>query len=139
MEEAVRVFRIVMDSRRDNPVWAVNCIRLSAVVTREQLRHNRAIFDHMQQMSRERSDLSDRMMESYQKRSQAYDRMFDRYSEAIRGVDSYRDPINDWTVEIPTGYGNAWTDGSNYVFSDDANFDPNVGSTKDWERMSRQR
>lgn len=138
-DDRIRIFKIVADSRKDNPVWAENCIKLAATVTRDQLRHQRAIFNRMQQISKTRSEISDMIVDSYQKRSEAYDRIFDNYSEAIRGVDSYLDPIKDRKIELPTGYDNAWTNGSDYIISDDAGFNPNVGSTQNWERMKLQR
>ena len=135
----VRIFKIITDSRKDNPVWAENCIKLSASVTRDKIRQQRAVFNRMQQISKTQSEIGDMIMDSYQKRNDAYDRIFDNYSQAIRGVDSYRDPINDWKIDLPTGYDNAWTNGSEYVVSDDAGFNPNVGSTQNWEQMKRQR
>jgi len=139
INDRIRIFKIITDSRKDNPVWAENCIKLSATVTRDQLRHQRAIFNRMQQISKTQSEIGDMIMDSYQKRNDAYDRIFDNYSQAIRGVDSYMDPINNWKIDLPTGHDNAWTNGSEYIISDDAGFDPNVGSTQKWERMKRQR
>ena len=135
----VRIFKIITDSRKDNPVWAENCIKLSASVTRDKIRQQRAVFNRMQQISKTQSEIGDMIMDSYKKRNDAYDRIFDNYSQAIRGVDSYKDPINDWKIDLPTGYDNAWTNGSDYIVSDDAGFDPNVGSTQNWEQMKRQR
>jgi hypothetical protein len=139
IDNRIKIFKIITDSRRDNPVWAENCLKLSATVTRDQLRRQRAIFNRMQQISRTQSEIGDMIMDSYQKRNDAYDRIFDNYSQAIRGVDSYADPINNWKIELPTGYDNAWTNGSDYIISDDPGFNPNIGSTQDWQRMSRQR
>jgi len=139
IDNRIKIFKIITDSRKDNPVWAENCLKLSATVTRDQLRHQRAIFNRMQQISRTQSEIGDMIMDSYQKRNDAYDRIFDNYSQAIRGVDSYADPINNWKIELPAGYDNAWTNGSDYIISDDPGFNPNVGSTQDWQRMSRQR
>ncbi len=64
---------------------------------------------------------------------------FDNYIQGLRGVETYNDPVNNWKVEIPVGYENAWTNGSDYVFSDNIQFDPNQGSTQNWTRMERQR
>jgi hypothetical protein len=138
IDEKIRIFKIITDSRKDNPLWIENGIKLAATVTREQLRHQNAIFNRMQQISRTQSEIGDMIMDSYQKRQQAYDRVFDNYSQAVRGVDSYRDPINDWKMDLPTGYDNAWTNGSDYILSDDAGFNPNIGSTQNWEQMKRQ-
>ncbi len=65
--------------------------------------------------------------------------MFDSYSQAYRGVDTYVDPVNNWNVQLPTGYDNAWTNGSDYVFSDSPSFNPNVISTGNWQQMTRKR
>jgi len=139
MNDHVKVFKIIADSRKDNPKWMEDYVKLSATITRDQLCQQRAIFNRMKQISRSQSEMGDMIMDSYQKRNAAYDRIYDNYSEAIRGVDTYRDPINNWEVELPTGYGRAWTNGSEYIFSDDANYNPNIGSTQDWQQMQRNR
>jgi hypothetical protein len=138
-DEKIRIFKIITDSRKENPVWAINCTKLGASVTREQLRQQNAIFNRMQQIRQTQSEISDMIMDSYQKRSASYDRVFDNYSQAVRGVDTYTDPVNNWNVDLPTGCDTAWTDGSDYLFSMDPGFNPNIGSTVNWERMRRQR
>ena len=65
--------------------------------------------------------------------------MFDNYSQAYRGVDTYVDPVNNWNIELPTGYDNAWTNGSDYVFSDSPSYNPNVSATGNWTQMTRKR
>lgn len=43
-------------------------------------------------------------------------------------------------VELPSGYGNAWTNGlGEYVLSDEPGFDPNRGSDQDWRKIERKR
>ena len=59
--------------------------------------------------------------------------------QALRGVDRYVDPINNWNVDLPTGYDNAWTNGTDYVFSDSPSFNPNTLSTGNWQRMTPKR
>ena len=76
--------------------------------------------------------------QGYQRRSAAYDHMFDKYIQGLRGVETYRDPVNNWDVEIPVGYENAWTNGTDYVSSDSPNFDPNVSSNQNWHKMKRE-
>ncbi|MEW6721108.1 MAG: hypothetical protein AB1346_11720 [Thermodesulfobacteriota bacterium] len=133
------LFRVMLDSYLENPAWAEAGTRLAATVTREQLRHQQAVFDRMQQIRRSQQEVSDMIVKGYRQRSAAQDRIFDKYSEAVRGVDTYRDPVNDREIQLPTGMRNAWTDGSEYVFSDQSDFNPNVGSNKNWQRMERKR
>lgn len=132
-------YKIVIATRQENPRYTVELTRLMATITREQLRQQQAIFNRMQQIHRTQEEISDMIYEGYQKRSAAYDRMFDNYSQALRGLETYSDPVNNYNVELPTGYNSAWTNGIDYVISDSASFDPNVGSTQNWHKMERHR
>ncbi len=133
----ITAYKIVVASRQDNPRWGVEYARLIATITREQLRQQQAIFQRMQQIHRTMTEIDDMIYEGYQRRSAAYDHMFDNYIQGLRGVDTYMDPVNNWKVEIPVGYENAWTNGSDYVFSDSSQFDPNIGSNQNWHKMKR--
>jgi hypothetical protein len=139
MPAKIRTFQIALMSRYDNPVWQVSYTRLCALVTREKLRQQQAIFARYQQIHKTLEECNDIIWQTYQNKSAAEDRMFDGYSQALRGVDTYVDPVNKWNVELPTGYDNAWTNGTDYVFSDSASFDPNVLSTGSWQKMTRKR
>jgi hypothetical protein len=139
MPAKIRRFQISLMSRFNNPVWQVSYTRLCAVVTREQLRQQQAIFARYQQIHKTLEETSDIIWQTYQNKSAAEDRIFDNYSQALRGVDTYVDPVNNWNVDLPTGYGNAWTNGSDYVFSENPGFNPNVELNGNWQRMSRKR
>jgi hypothetical protein len=134
----ITAYKIVVASRQDNPRWGVEHVRLLATITREQLRQQQAIFQRMQQIHKTLTEIDDMIYEGYQRRSAAYDHMFDNYIQGLRGVETYRDPVNNWKVEIPVGYENAWTNGTDYVFSDSTSFDPNVGSSQNWHKMKRE-
>jgi hypothetical protein len=133
----ITAYKIVVATRQDNPRWGVEYARLLATITREQLRQQQAIFQRMQQIHKTLTEIDDMIYEGYQRRSAAYDHMFDNYIQGLRGVDTYVDPVNNWKVDIPVGYENAWTNGIDYVFSDSANFDPNLGSNQNWHKMKR--
>ncbi|OGD10496.1 MAG: hypothetical protein A2Y86_09185 [Candidatus Aminicenantes bacterium RBG_13_62_12] len=139
MPSKVRMFQIAVYSRQDNPVFNVSYTRLAAIVTREQLRQQQAIFARFQQIHKTLEETNDIIWQTYQNRSESYDRMFDNYSQAYRGVDTYVDPVNNWNIELPTGYDNAWTNGSDYVFSDSPSYNPNISSTGNWTQMTRKR
>ena len=139
MPAKIRLFQISLLSRFNNPVWNVSYTRLCAIVTREKLRQQQAIFARYQQIHKTLEETNDIIWQTYENRSAAQDRMFDNYSQALRGVDTYVDPVNNWNVELPTGYDNAWTNGTDYVFSDSSSFNPNLGSTQNWQQMTRKR
>lgn len=139
MPSKVRLFQTMMYSRVDNPRWTVDNIRLAAVINREQLRHQQAIFARLRQIRETQSEISDMIWQAYRDRSQAQDRMFDNYSQALRGVDTYVDPVNSRDVELPAGFGNVWTNGTDYILSDSAGYDPNVEMNGTWTQMNRKR
>ena len=67
------------------------------------------------------------------------DRAADSYSQSIRGVDAYHDPTSGRAVELPGGYKQVWTNGlGEYLLSDEAGFDPNIGSTINRTLLPRQ-
>jgi len=139
MPAKVRLFQISIYSRFNNPVWNVSYTRLCAIVTREKLRQQQAIFARYQQIHKTLEECNDIIWQTYQNRSAAEDRMFDGYIQGLRGVETYVDPVNNRNIDLPTGYDNAWTNGTDYVFSDNANFNPNLSSSQNWQQMTRKR
>jgi hypothetical protein len=139
MAAKVRMFQIAVYSRYDNPAFNVGNTRLCAIITREKLRQQQAIFARYQQIRQTLSECDDIIMQVYQNKNASFDRMFDNYSQALRGVDTYVDPVNKWNIELPTGYDNAWTNGTDYVFSDSPSYNPNVNAGGNWTQMTRKR
>lgn len=139
MATKIRIFQIMVYSRVDNPLWSVNYTRLAATITREQLRQQQAIFARLQQIRQTMNEVDDIIARTYQNRSQAQDRMFDKYTQAYRGVETYIDPNTNRGVELPSGYGNVWTNGSEYILSDAPGYNPNTGSGQIWQPMNRKR
>jgi len=139
MAEKVRLFQISLYSRFENPVFNVTYIRLCAVITRENIQHQQAILARYQQIRQTLSETNDMVWQSYQNRSAGRDRMFENYTQAYRGMESYYDPVNRWNVSLPAGYENAWTNGTDYVFSDTPNFNPGAVLSGSWQRMERKK
>jgi hypothetical protein len=133
------LYQVMTTSHRANPAWSIRNTQFAATITRQQIREQQAIFARMQEMRRSQTEVSDIIADVYRDRDQSQNRIFERYSETIRSVESYHDPINGLQVELPGGHSSAWTNGSVYVFSDDATYNPNIGSTQNWERMQQNR
>jgi hypothetical protein len=123
----------------DNPLWTENNIRLAAVINREALRQQQAIFARLQQIRQTMTETSDIINQTLANRSSVQDRMFENYSQALRGVDTYVDSGNNTHVDLPSGFGNVWTNGSDYILSDSPGYNPNMESTGTWTQMTRKR
>lgn len=133
-------FGIMMRSAKLNPRWGIDCTRLTAVCVRNMLRQQQRIFDAMRKISQTRSDTGDMIMDGWKRRNASMDRVYDKFSDYMRDSEPYHDPVQDMTVDIPNRYENAWTNGLEYVFSENPAFNPNrTSDTRNWTRMDRVR
>jgi hypothetical protein len=74
--------------------------------------------------------------QAYANQQASSDRINARFSRYVRGVESYDHPFEGRSVELPSGYREVWVSGGGeYVFSNDAGFNPNVRSTQNWRLM----
>jgi len=130
------MFQTMIRSATISPRWAVDCTRLVATCARNRLQQQQQIFNAMRRIGQTQSDISDMIMDGWQKRNDTMDRVHNRFSDYMRDSDPYHDPIQDMQVDVPNRYENAWTNGLEYVFSDNPNFNPNrTGSTHNWTQM----
>ncbi len=72
-------------------------------------------------------------------RNASEDRIHDNFIQYIRGTERVQDPHRG-TSEQPSQYRYHWTDTFGTVqHSNDPNYNPNIGSTTNWQRMERVR
>jgi len=91
-------------------------------------------------ISRNSEEIRRMFSESYRQRSESQDRISRSFSEYIRGVDTYKNSFEDRPIQLPSGYRDAWVNSrGEYVLSNDANFNPNIGTNIEWRRMDRQK
>lgn len=129
-------FGVMMHSAKISPRWGIDCTRLTAMCARNMLRRQQAIFNQMRQISQTQSETSDMIMDGWKKRNAVMDGVYDRFSDYMRGSERFHDPIQDMTVDIPNNYDSAWTNGLEYVLSENPNFNPNqTADTRNWTRM----
>ncbi|HSA77354.1 MAG TPA: hypothetical protein VLG72_00645, partial [Nitrospirota bacterium] len=62
--------------------------------------------------------------------------MAEDFSNYILGTDTYINPADQSTVELPSGFNDAWVNSlGEYILSPDVSYDPNIGSGQTWQRM----
>jgi hypothetical protein len=136
MPDLAPVFAVVANSLQRSPRWDVDLTRLVATIARQNLQTQQQIFGAMQGIASQQQSLGDEMFASWQERERTRDRVFERWSEANRGVTSWHDPVGGTIVESPGHFGHGWSSGGEYIFTDDAQFNPNVGTNRDWTAMA---
>jgi hypothetical protein len=74
----------------------------------------------------------------YDERQASQDRQNFALRETLGGIETYKNPYESRNVELPAGYKEYWVnkDGS-YVLSNEAGFNPNVGTTDEFKKLER--
>jgi hypothetical protein len=76
--------------------------------------------------------------EAWEQQQASYDRISRRFSEYTRGVDTYHNPVTNQPIQLPGGYGRAWTNSlGEYIVSDSSSYNPNIGSSTNWQPLQR--
>jgi hypothetical protein len=100
------------------------------------IRNAKALSDTI---TRNSEEIRQMFADSYKQRSESQDRINQQFSEYIRGVNTYSNPFEGKPVELPSGYDNAWVNSrGEYILTNQAGFDPNVGDNVEWRRMERR-
>jgi hypothetical protein len=84
------------------------------------------------------SEITAMNRQAWEQAQASQDRVSRRFSEYIRGAETYQNPITNQPVQLPAGYGRAWTNHlGEYIVSDSPSYNPNVGSSTNWQPMPR--
>jgi hypothetical protein len=103
----------------------------------QSIRDARAISDTI---TRNSEEIRRMYGDSYRQSCESQDRISASFSEYIRGVESYKNPFEDRSIQLPSGYNDAWVNSrGEYILSNQAGFNPNVGDTIEWRRMEHGR
>ena len=134
------LFASILASIHDNPVWQNAILQLVANISSNISREagNRAAI-----WRNSMNQIGELRIRTWQQNQETVNRVSGSWSRAFRGVDRYRDPGSGQAIELPTGYGNAWSNGmGGYVLCVDPSFDPNTNRSlrgQNWHRIQRQR
>lgn len=139
LDEQARTFQTIVHSFKVNPQWLIKYDQLVQYLAQMQIRRIQHIGEVSRIISRTHSEISDSMMKSYQERQAVNDRIADNFSQHIRGVEKYHNPIEGKDVELPSGYRHVWANPQGeYVLTDNPNYNPNVGDTRNWQMLPRK-
>jgi len=128
-----KLFKVVMSSIQPTPQysaftnkWIANYYQIQA--------NKEAAMDKIQ------ADLDSFITQTYMHMSANAQRVSDQgfraNDQALRDVQTFRDPTTGRKVELSNQYGHAWLNGANeYVMSDDPNFNPNAQLSGSWNQL----
>lgn len=139
LDKKAKLFQTIAYSFRLNPQWFNKYNQFVEYLVQMQIKRINNIGEISRIISRTSNEISDMMRQSYEYRQSVSEKIADNFSQYVRGVDKYHDPVDNKAVELPSGYNNAWTNGlGEYIVSDSPDYNPNIGSTKNWQKMERK-
>lgn len=139
LDANTKTFQTIAYSFRLNPQWFNKYNQVIEYLAQMQIKRIRHIGEISRIISQTHREISDSMLQSYYQRQAVHDKIADNFSQYIRGVDKYYNPIEQKNVELPSGYNNVWTNPSGeYILTDNPNYNPNVGSTRNWQRIEKK-
>jgi hypothetical protein len=134
-----KLFQTMATSFRVDPRWFNKYNQVVQYLIQRQIRHIHNLGELSRIISQTHNEISDMMMQSYNQRQEVYDHVAENFSQYVRGVDQYYNPVEQKPVELPSGYQQAWTNSlGEYILSDQEDFNPNIGSNQNWQKMERK-
>jgi len=132
LEATEKLFRAIIGSVRIDPTWQARVQQAQANIEAAAVK---GAADRSRIIAKSAEDTRRIVNESYQRRQESQDRTSHEWSQAIRGVQTMRNPSTGELVEVSNRSGTAWSNGKEYVISDTPGFDPNSVSNERWTRL----
>jgi hypothetical protein len=89
-------------------------------------------------MRQHREEIREMHRQVWEERQAAQDRRSFALREVLGGIETYKNPFDSHTVEVPSGYQQQWVNPQGQVIlSDNPMYDPRHGSNVDWRNMER--
>jgi hypothetical protein len=127
------LFRAIVGSLRVDPVWLARVRQVQVGIAAAQVK---GAAERSRIIARSAEETDRIMTDTWRHRQESQDRSAERWSQAMRGVETFRDPETGETVDLSHRYGNAWSNGKNeYLLSDSPGFDPGTVSRDRWRRL----
>lgn len=130
------LLQTMIASVRIELAWYAGYAQVMDLWRQGQMQSIRDAGEISKRISRNNDAILASMRSSWQARQESADRTSREFSEYVRGVETYDHPYEGREIQLPSGYDDVWTNPrGEYVFSNEASFDPNVGSTVEWKRL----
>ncbi|MFN0243100.1 MAG: hypothetical protein ACKVWV_09445 [Planctomycetota bacterium] len=130
------LLQTMIASVRIELAWYAGYAQVLDLWRQGQMQSIRDAGEISKRLSRNNDALIASMRSAWQTRQASADRTSREFGEYVRGVETYDHPYEESEIQLPSGYDDVWTNPrGEYVFSNEAGFDPNVGSTVEWRRL----
>jgi hypothetical protein len=137
LDQQERLFATVVASVQVNPLWDAALNRLALNLAQIQIE---SAAERSRIWSEAAAEVSRVRIAAWESQQASQDDIAQAWSQTMRGVETFAEPGDAVTVELQSGFDNAWSNGvGEYVLSDRPSFNPNtVFTNQNWTRMERR-
>jgi len=137
LESNLPLLMAIANSFQPTPQWArmksEHLAKMNQIAVEGAAKRSAIIADSHREVSRIIND-------GWEQRQASMDRTHRKTANAIRGVDDFVHPDGSTPVQLPHNYQHVYTNGSQYILTNDPNYDPNRDAAinnQNWDRMKR--
>ena len=137
LDSQTKLFQTISYSAKTDPNWLNKYDQVVNYLIQKQIQQIQSLGQLSSIISQTSNEISDANYESWQRTQTINDQIATDFSNYIRGVQTYNNPIDGSTVDLPSDYSYAWGNSlGEYILSDSAGFNPNIGSNLNWEQLT---
>ena len=140
LDANAKIFQTISNSVTVNLQWFNTYVQIIEYLIKMNIQQINSIGQLGSIIAQTGSEIRQENLDLYYQREAVNDSISTAFSQYIMGVDSYYNPVEQKNVELPTGYDNVWVNNlGDYVLSDNPNFNPNIGSNQNFQRLEKAR
>lgn len=136
IDQARGITSTVIASRDSTPEWEATVRQVQKLFTQgiqQQMADTQAFG---QKLAEYRAEIQALQAQVTAERAASQDRIAELRRETLGGVETYDDPVNGGSVQLPVGWNEYWVnEKGEYLTSEQAGFDPNTLNDGTWQRL----
>jgi hypothetical protein len=137
LESETKIFQTISFSAKTDENWLNKYNQVVNYLIQKQIQQIQSLGQLSNIISQTSNEISDSNYAAWQQTQSVNDRLAHDFSNNILGVETYNNPFDSSTVDLPSGYSYAWANNlGEYILSDSPSYNPNTESNLSWEQMT---
>jgi hypothetical protein len=137
LDSESKVFQTIAYSCSIDKNWLNKYNQLVAYLIQNQIKQIQSAGQLSNILAQTSDQISQENLQDWEQRQSVNDRLTTDFCNQILEIQPYSNPIDGTTVDLPSGYNNAWVNGNGeYILADNPNFNPNIESNSNWQPMT---
>ncbi len=137
LDSETKMFQTISHSAQTDKNWLNKYTQVVNYLIQRQIQQIQSMGQLSNIISQTSDEISDANYQAWQQTQETNDRIAEDFSNYMLGVQTYTNPTDGSTVDLPSGYGYAWANKlGDYILSDSPSYNPNIGSSLDWQQMA---